>query len=310
MLCIIREKTLQMRKIRHIVSLLILLIPTISFGQLFPTIEDFNGEIEKVVDKRYGKEVYLFNRWTVMYLSKCYSGWKYVYQLDSNGKLERRINSYKGKLRADYIYKYDSSANVTYEREIVNDTVNNNKGNYIEDEYILDLNGEIEIVNIWSFHFADSSKEIIVVEKDIKYDSIGNIISYYRHGFDFKGKELTGELYVIHYDSLSRVVAVEEKAIDEKTILVESDNNTQTFEDVPISEPELLKKWIYKYNPKGQLVSYTIKYYGDLYKASSGGGQDYKLFFKYDNKNNWTKMYKQLGDSKKRIESKRRIKYK
>lgn len=299
-----------MRKIRFIFSLLIILIPTISFGQLFPSIEYFNGEIEKVVDKQYGKEVYLFNRWTGVYLSRCYSGWKYVYQLDSNGKLESRINSYKGKLRADYIYKYDSTANVAYEREIVNDTVNNNKGNYIEDEYILDLNGKIEKVNIWSFDASDSSKRIFVVEKDINYDSAGNVISYYRHGFDFKGNELTGELYVIHYDSLSRVVAVEEKAIDEKTILVESDNNIQTFEDVPISEPELLKKWIYKYNSKGQIVTYTIEYYGELYRASSGGGQDYKLFFKYDNKNNWTKMYKQLGDSKKSLRAKRRIKYK
>lgn len=299
-----------MRKIKLIVCLLIILIPTISFGQLFPSIEDFNGEIEKVVDKRYGKEVYIFNRWTGVYLSRCYSGWKYVYQFDSIGNLERRTNSYKRKLRADIIYKYDSSANVAYEREIVNDNINNNKGNYIEYEYILDLNGKIEKVNIWSYHFADSSKEIIAVGKDIKYDSFGKIISYYRHGYDFKGKELIGELYLIHYDSLSRVVAVEEKAIYEKTILVESDNNTQTFEDVPISEPELLKKWIYKYNTKGQVVSYTIKYYGELYKASSGGGQDYKLFFKYDNKNNWTKMHLQLGDSKKSLKAKRRIKYK
>ena len=82
-----------------------------SLGQLFPAISNFNGDIEKVVEKRYGKEVHLLNRWTGIYLPGCYSGWKYVYHLDTNGRLERRTNSFKGKLRADYIYKYDSRIN-------------------------------------------------------------------------------------------------------------------------------------------------------------------------------------------------------
>jgi hypothetical protein len=299
-----------MKSNRYIISVLIILIPIISFGQLFPSISDFNGKIEKVVEKRYGKEVYLLNRWTGIYLPRCYSGWKYVYYLDTNGRLERRINSFKGKLRADYIYKYDSTKEAIHEREIVNDTVNNHKGDYIEDEYILNSEKKIEKVNIWSFYSTDSSKKIIVVEKDIQYDSLNNITSYYRHGYDINGKEIKGKLYVILYDSLSRVIAVEEKAIDQKTIIVESDNHTQSFKDVPISEPELLKRWIYKYNSKGQLDSYTIKYFGEEYKASSGGGEDFKLFFKYDNKNNWIKMYKQLGNSKKRLEAVRKIKYK
>ena len=299
-----------MKRNRYIISLLIILIPTISFGQLFPSISDFNGKMEKVVEKRYGKEVYLLNRWTGIYLPRCYSGWKYIYHLDTNGRPERRINSFKGKLRADYIYKYDSTEKVIHEREIVNDTVNNHKGDYIEDEYILDSEGKFEKVNIWSFHSPDSSKKIIAVEKDIQYDSLNNITSYYRHGFDINGKEIKGELYVIFYDSKSRVIKVEEKAIGTKTILVEIENNMQTFKDIPISKPELLREWIYQYNTKGLLVFYTIKYYGELYKSDSNGGKDYKLSFKYDNKNNWIKMYKQLGDSKKRLEAKRRIKYK
>lgn len=285
-------------------------MPTISFGQLFPLIEDFNGEIETVVEKRYGKELYLFNKRIRIYLPGCYSGWKYVYHLDTNGRLERRVNSFKGELRADYIYKYDSMEKTIREREIVNDIVANQKGDYIEDEYILDSEGKIERVNIWSLQSSDNSKRIIVVQKNIKYDSINNITSYYRQGYDGAGKAINGELYEIHYDSLSRVIAVEKKAVDEKTILVESKNQTLTFEDAPISEPELLIKWIYKYNSKGQLITYTIEYFGELYKSGSNRGQDYKLFFKYDNKNNWVRMYKQLGDSKKRLEAKRKIEYK
>lgn len=299
-----------MKRKRYIISLLIILIPTISFGQLFPSISNFNGEIEKVVEIRYGKKMYLFNRWTGIYLPRCSSGWKYVYHLDNNGRLERRINLFKGELRADNIYNYDSTEKVIHEREIVNDTVNDHKGDYIEDEYILDSEGKINKVNIWSFQSSDCSKKIIVVEKDIQYDSLNNITSYYRHGYDINGKEIIGQLYVMHYDSLSRVIAVEEKAINQNTIIVKSDNHTQSFKTVPISEPELLKKWIYKYNSKGQLVSYTIKYFGEVYKSSPDGVEDYKLSFKYDNKNNWIKMYKQWGNSKKRLEAKRRIRYK
>ncbi len=295
---------------RTILLYIIILIPTISFGQLFPSIQDFNGKIESVVEKRYGKELILFNRWTGVYLPRCYSGWKHVYHLDTNGRLESRINTFKGKLRANCIYEYDSSENVTHEREIDNDTVSNYKGNYIEDEYIIDLNGKIEKVNIWSFHSADSSKKIIVVEKDIKYDSLNNITSYYRHGYDINDKETIGELYVIFYDSNSRVIRVEEKAIGTKTILIETENNMRAFKDIPISKPELLREWIYQYDSKGLLISYTIKYYGELHKGGPNGGKDYKLSFRYDNKNNWIKMYKQLGDSKKRLEAKRRIKYK
>lgn len=286
------------------------MIPAISFGQLFPSISDFNGEIKKVVERGYGKEVYLFNRSKRIYLPKCYSGWKSVYHLDTKGRPKRKINTFKGKMRADYIFEYDTIENRILERKIVNDNVNNHRGNYIENEYILDSKGKIEKVNIWSFQSSDSLKELIVVEKDIKYDSLKNITSYYRGGYDINGKETKGELYVIHYDSLSRVITVEEKAIGKKTMLVESDDNTKTFENVPISEPELLKKWIYEYNSKGQVISYTIKYYGEVYKANAGGGEDYKLFFKYDNKNNWIKMYKQLGNSPKRLDAKRRIKYK
>ena len=304
------EHHLQMKSYKYIISFLIILIPKIFFGQLFPSISNFNGEIEKVVEKRFGKEVYLLNRRIGIYLPRCYSGWKYVYYLDTNGKLERRINSFKGKLRADYIYKYDSTKDAIHEREIDNDTVNNHKGNYIEDEYIFDSGGKIEKVNIWSFDSTVGSKKIFIVEKDIQYDSLNNIISYYRHGYDVNGKETIGELYIILYDSLSRVIAVEEKAIDQKTIVVESENLTWTFKNVPITEPELLKKWTYKYNSIGQLVSYSIKHFGEIYKANSDDGKDFQVFFKYDNKNNWIKMYEQMGNSKKRLEAKRRIKYK
>ena len=149
-----------MRRTRYFISLLIVLFPTISFGQLFPSISDFNGDIEKVVEKRYGKEVYLFNRLTGGYLPRCYSGWKYIYHLDTNGRLERRINKFKRKLQADYIFEYDTIKNRILEREIVNDNVNNHRGSYIEDEYILDSKGKIEKVNIWSFHPSDSLRKI------------------------------------------------------------------------------------------------------------------------------------------------------
>ncbi len=299
-----------MKRYRFIISLLIILIPTISFGQLFPSISDFNGEIERVVEKRYGKEVYLFNRLTGIYMPRCYSGWKYVYHLDTNARLIRRTNFFKGKVQADYIYKFDSTEKVIHKREIVNDTVTNHNGDYIEDEFLLDSEGKIEKVNIWSFKSTDSLKKIIAVEKDVQYDSLNNIISFYRTSYDRNGNEINGNLYVIFYDSKSRVAKVEEKAIGTKPILVETENNGKTFKDIPISEPELLKEWIYHYDPKGLLISYTLKHYGELHKSDSNGGKDYKLFFKYDDKNNWIKTYHQLGNSRKRLIAKRRIEYK
>ena len=254
---------------KKIVLFFLTLVPSLSFGQLSPSIKNYNGEIETVVEKTYGKEVYLFNRWTGIYLPRCYSGWKYVYHLDSIGRPDRIINTFKGKLMADYIYEYFSSKNVTRKREIQNDTVNNLKGNYIEYEYLLDPNGKIEKLNYWSFHSADSSKKIFAVEEDIKYDSLNNITSYYSHRFDQNGKETTGKLYLIFYSNKSRVTREEENATGFKTVIVDSGNNTNTFKEIPISKPELLREWIYQYNSIGLLVSYTTKYYGELYKVDS-----------------------------------------
>lgn len=288
---------------------IIFLIPTIAFGQLFPSVPDFNDGIEKVVEKRYGREIYLFNKWKEIHLPGFYSGWKYVYHLDKNGKLKRRINKYRGQLRADYIYEYDSVQNVTRKREIINDTINSNKGNYIEDQYMFYLEGEIEKVIVWSFNYSKKLKNILVVEEDIKYDSQGNIVSYLRVTFNNKGEISDRKLYIISYDFLSRVTVIEEKAVGKKTIIVKSKYGFQDFKDILISKPEVLRKWLYEYNSEGQLITSTTKYYGELYKADSNGGQDYKLFFKYDTNDNWIKMYEKLGDTKKRLIAKRKIKY-
>jgi hypothetical protein len=300
-----------MHTIRTILLFLILfLIPMLSFGQLFPSVPDFNGKIDKVIEKHYGKEVYLFNRLTGIYLPRFYSGWTYTYTLNGNGTLNREIHKFKGNLRVDYFYEYDSSENRTFKREIVNGSENNDNGDYIEDEYIFDVNGRIEKVNIWSFHSADSSKEILVVGKYINYDSLNNITSYYRHGIDKDGKEIMGELYILCYDSLSKVIRVEEKSVEQKTAIFKSDDNTISAKDIPGLKPTLSKEWIYKYNSKGQVISYTIKNYGEPSKFNSNGRKDYKVFFKYDKSNNWIKMYKQSGNSRKRLEVKRTIEYK
>lgn len=300
--------------------LTLILIPSISFGQLFPSVSDFNGDITKVIELNYGREIYLFNRWTGINIPRCYSGWKYVYYFDEYKRLNRRVNTFKGKIRADYIYEYDSTENITIEREIVNEPFGNDKGNYVEDEYIFNSNGQIEKVNIWSFHAIDSSKEIIVVEKNIKRDSINKITSYYRYGFDKDGEEINGVLYVLYYDSLARVIRIEERDIEKKTKSIEFDNQTKTLREIPNSKPEklkqisiskseLLRQWLYEYNSKGQTILYAINYYGELNKASSNGAKVYKLFFKYDENNNWIKMYKQVGTSKKRLAAKRKIRY-
>ena len=87
---------------------ILLFSPFLTFGQLFPTISALNGEIDKITEKHYGREVYFFRKSTGLYFPKMYSGWKCKFYYDENSNLTKRVNKYKGSIRAKYKYQRDT----------------------------------------------------------------------------------------------------------------------------------------------------------------------------------------------------------
>jgi len=62
----------------------LILFPCFAFAQLFPKIGEFRGNIERVVEKRYGKEGNNPDFRKAKMKSAAFSGWKYTYLFDRN----------------------------------------------------------------------------------------------------------------------------------------------------------------------------------------------------------------------------------
>jgi hypothetical protein len=294
---------------KRIAVYIFLLIPVLSFAQLFPKINDYHGKIEKVVEKYYGIEIYWFKRYTGLYFPRMYNGWKYKFIFDENSNLINQINKYKCNVRADYKFQREITKNKIIEREINQANVNNDKGNYIENEYILDTEGKFKQVNIWSFNLKDSVKKLNVIEKNTIYDN-GKLVSYTSGMIDFKGDTIDFELYKIQYDIGGRLIEIGEYSNGINYKCMENDTlPTELYLDVQDTLSKLLTKYSYHYNTKGQIESYKIENLSE----PCGPPERFKsltIYFKYDKNQNWIKKYYQFDNNKKRLETKRKITYK
>ncbi|MDP3435187.1 MAG: hypothetical protein Q8T04_19785, partial [Bacteroidota bacterium] len=103
---------------KKIAAYLFLLLPYFVSGQLFPKLADFNGNIEKVIEKRYGKEVPSFKGDSGVFKPGKYSGWKYIYLFDENSKLAKRTSTFREKIQAENLYETNTISNKRIVREI------------------------------------------------------------------------------------------------------------------------------------------------------------------------------------------------
>ena len=263
---------------------ILLLLPGIAFGQLFPTVPDFKGNIEKVVEKRYGKEVNNFKLFERGYNPNIFSGWKYIYLFDENSKLARRTNTFQGVVKADYLYQRETIDNKLTEREIVTDKTTGNEGDYIEYENYTDSNGHIEKVNFRAFNARECKRELYQTEQNALYDG-NKLISFTRNMVLENGDTDTGEKCNLYYDTLGKLARIERNDMESgfKTIIQ------------------------YSYNDRGLLSNYSVDFLADLQEYGKKN-QIQDIFYKYDRQGNWIRMYWKSG-KKYQLEAKRFIKY-
>ncbi|HEX7585825.1 MAG TPA: hypothetical protein VF373_14140 [Prolixibacteraceae bacterium] len=262
---------------------ILMFLPAIAFGQLFPKVADFKGNIEKVVEKGYGKEISYSRLFKGIYHPKTYSGWKYIYLFDQNSKLIKRINTFQGKVIADFLYQRDTIENRVIEREIIADNLNGHEGDYTEQENFLDLKGRIEKVNFRAFNAKECVRSMYQTEQNAEYKE-GRLIAFTRQQINENGDADSGENINLSYGSSGKLIRTERK------------DNVSGFKTVIQ----------YFYNNKGLVSHYSVDFLTELQEIGKNQIQD--IYFKYDRHGNWTRKYWKTG-KKKRLEARRFIKY-
>ena len=267
---------------KKFVVYILLLLPCFAFGQLFPKVPGFIGNIKKVTERRYGKEMNAFKHDSGVFKPKTFSGWEYIYQFE-NAKLVKRTSKINGEVNADYLYQLEQVGNRRIEREVIQDNAKAQKGDYIEYENFINAEGQVEKVNFWSFNARENSRELFLVEMNAQYDN-GKLMAYTRHSVKENGELDSGEKCSLFYDSSFRLIRMERKDIASsfRTILY------------------------YYYNKRGCVNRFSIDYLVGLRNDQNTQRQD--IHYKYDRRGNWIRRY-WISGKKMRLEDKRKIKY-
>jgi hypothetical protein len=267
-----------------LIIFILFLLPGFVPAQLFPKIADFHGNITKVTEKIYGKELSPTKKDSGVFKPGKYSGWKYTYLFDENSKIVKQTNTFQDKIQSVYTYQRSKLDNRMIEREIVEKDKNGLGSNAIEYENITDTEGRIAKVNYWSVDTQKNSRVLFLIEMNAEY-KLGKLISFIRHNIDETGKMDSGEKCELFYDSVGRLIRIER---------IDIELNLKTVLD-------------YTYNSMGFLDHYSVDFLVGLPFYGKNPKQD--IYYKCDSHGNWVKKY-WLADKKKLIEAKRIIKYK
>ena len=265
-----------------IIIYFLIIIPCFAFGQLFPKVPEFKGNIKKVVEKRYGQE---FNPWrkdSGSYKPGVFSGWKTTYLFDENSILTQRIVTFNGKINNVCSYLTKNEGNRKIVQEKTKDYLSDQKEYILEYENFMDEDGKIIKVNFREQISPESSKELFLFETNTKYNK-SKLTEFTRYNVS-DGDTASGEKCLLNYDTAGRL-----KRLDRKDI---SSGFTTTIQ--------------YYYNGKGQLSHYSIDLLSEIQEYGRKQIQD--IYFKYDTRGNWTRMFRKSG-KKNVLEAKRSIRY-
>jgi hypothetical protein len=268
---------------KKLVAIFIILLPCISFGQLFPKIPYFKGNIRQLTEKRYGREFDFFGLIKEMYLPGIHSGWTYTYQFDKKSTLIRKIDTFHGKIEAEYLYQYDTIDNRRIEREIISKQNKSNQGDYLEYDNFLDPEGRVEKVISTSFNSNECTREIFLIEQNAEYKS-GLLTAFIRQNITNRDTSSI-EKCSLYYNSSGQIIRIERKDI----------------------ETGLTTILYYSYNEKGFIDHYSVDFLVGLEEYGSKN-QTPEIYYNYDKYGNWIKMYWKFGD-KPLLKAKRSIKY-
>lgn len=268
---------------KKFVAYLFLLIPYFVSGQLFPKLPDYNGNVEKVIEKRYGKEVNSAKGDSGVFKPGKFSGWRYIYLFDENSKPVKRTSTFRKQIQAEIFYETNTIGNKKIVREITGKNQSGQSADYVEYENITDSEGKIQEVGFWSFNQQKNKRELFLVEKDVEYNN-DQLTSFTRYNINENGEPDSGEKCNLFYDSSGKLIRIERK-----------DNITNFNTNL-----------YYQYNNRGLVNHFSIDYMVGL--RNDQNKQQQENYFKYDRRGNWTKKY-WMANGKKLLEARRKIKY-
>jgi hypothetical protein len=264
---------------------LFLLFPFVCVAQLFPNVVDFHGKIDKVVEKKYGKEYASSKKDSGAFKPGRFSGWKFVYLFDEKSKLIKQTAIYANQVQSESVYQRDKKGDgIIVEQEVISYTDLARPGNCIEYENFISGDGFIHKVNYWSVDLRSNTRELFLLEDGAIYRN-GKLQSFVRHNVNEKGELDTGEQCILIYDGLGRLIRIERRDIetDLKTVLD------------------------YTYNPRGFLDHYSVDFMVGMPMWGKNPKQD--IYYKFDRQGNWIRKYWYSG-KKRYLEARRFIKYK
>jgi hypothetical protein len=264
---------------------IVLLLPFVGEAQLFPNVVDFHGKIDRVIEKKYGKEYAATPKDSGVFKPGKFSGWKYIYSFDENSKLTRQTNMLLNQVQSESIYQRTKKGDkIIVEREVISYTDLTKPGNCVEYENFINPEGQIRKVNYWSVDLKKNTRELFLIESDAEYRR-GKLQSFVRHMINEKGEPDAGERCELIYDGAGRLIRIERKDI----------------------ETELKTVLNYTYNPHGFLDHYSVDFMVGLPVWGKNPKQD--IYYKFDRQGNWVRKYWYSG-KKRYLEVRRIIKYK
>jgi len=215
--------------------------------------------------------------------SGVFSGWKYTYLFDRNSKLTKRINTFQGEIKAEYHYQRDTADNRWIEREIITKTGNKQSGNYIEYENFRNNSGQIVKVNYWEFDAKESNRSLFLIEQDAQYQN-NRLSSFTRTLIDENGNISGNEKCNLSYDEEGELIRIERIDLESGFRTVLSNQMNGLF----------------------MISRYSIDLMSEMKEYGKNQIQD--IYYKFDEKGNWTRMYRESGN-KTYLEAKRKIYY-
>jgi hypothetical protein len=263
---------------------LFVLLPVVSSGQLFPNITDFRGDVKRVIERRYGQEYNPWRKDSASYKPGVLSGWKYTYLFNENSVLIKRIATRNGKIQysCSYLNENDGTRKIT--REITKDYISGRPEYSLEYENFIDQDGKPWKVNFREQVSPDNPNELFLIEMNVRYSS-NLLTSFTRFNVLATGDTIPAEECLLTYDESDRISRIDRKDI--------SSGFSSTIQ--------------YFYNANNQVSHYSIDLITEIQQYGKKQIQD--IYFKYDSRGNWTRMYRK---SYKRVnlEAKRTIRYK
>lgn len=268
-----------------IVLSICLLFSFMCSAQLFPNIVDFHGKVDRITERKYGKEYASAKKDSGIFKPGKYSGWKFIYFFDENSKITKQLNIFLDKVQSESTYQRTKKGDrIVVEREVISYTDLTKPGNCVEYENFINGEGQIVKVNYWSVDLKNNTRELFLIESEARYRQ-GKLISFVRHNVNEKGEQDTGERCDLIYDGAGRLIRIERNDIetDMKTVLS------------------------YSYNPNGFLDHYSVDFMVGMPVWGKNPKQD--IYYKCDRQGNWVRKYWYSG-KKRLLEARRTIKYK